>query len=76
MTFFSVHPFLSFNIAAVLLILGKLLTLNLDVLRRYSIPEPVAGGFRDGRFQIMRLDVDATYDGEVNPVTLIDRDIW
>lgn len=33
-------------------------------------------GFRDGRFQIMRLDVDATYDGEVNPVTLIDRDIW
>ncbi|MDF3607486.1 sodium/glutamate symporter [Paracoccus sp. DMF-8] len=42
---FSVHPFLSFNLAVVLLILGKILTLNLGVLRRYSIPEPVAGGF-------------------------------
>ena len=45
MTFLSVHPFLSFNLAVVLLILGKILTLNLDLLRRYSIPEPVAGGF-------------------------------
>jgi ESS family glutamate:Na+ symporter len=44
-TFLSVHPFLSFNLAVVLLILGKILTLNLDLLRRYSIPEPVAGGF-------------------------------
>ena len=41
----SVHPFLSFNLAAILLILGKILTLNLGILRRYSIPEPVAGGF-------------------------------
>ena len=41
----SVHPFLSFNLAVVLLIAGKILTLNLAVLRRYSIPEPVAGGF-------------------------------
>ncbi|AGT11683.1 sodium/glutamate symporter [Paracoccus aminophilus] len=45
MSFFSVHPFLSFNLAVVLLIAGKILTLNLDLLRRYSIPEPVAGGF-------------------------------
>ena len=40
-----IDPFLSFNIAAVLLILGKIMTLRLAVLRKYSIPEPVAGGF-------------------------------
>ena len=45
MTFFTVHPFHSFNLAVVLLIAGKILTLNIDLLRRYSIPEPVAGGF-------------------------------
>ena len=37
--------FYSFNLAVVLLIAGKILTLNIDLLRRYSIPEPVAGGF-------------------------------
>lgn len=41
----EVSAFLSFTLAVVLLIGGKILTLNLAVLRRYSIPEPVAGGF-------------------------------
>lgn len=41
----EIHPFLSFNAAVILLILGKILTLRVAVLRRYSIPEPVAGGF-------------------------------
>ena len=41
----QVDPFLSFNIAIILLISGKILTMNASVLRRYSIPEPVAGGF-------------------------------
>lgn len=41
----EVPAFLSFTLAVVLLICGKILTLNLEVLRRYSIPEPVAGGF-------------------------------
>lgn len=45
MTTFTIHPFLSFNLAAILLILGKILTINIGVLRKYSIPEPVAGGF-------------------------------
>lgn len=33
-------------------------------------------GFRDGRFQIMHFAVDASYDGEVNPLTLIDEELW
>lgn len=45
MTQMTVHPFLSFNLAVILLMAGKILTMNIGVLRRYSIPEPVAGGF-------------------------------
>jgi len=41
----SIGAFLSFNIAVILLISGKILTMNFGILRRYSIPEPVAGGF-------------------------------
>ncbi|MFC0280475.1 sodium/glutamate symporter [Falsigemmobacter intermedius] len=40
-----IDPFISFNIATVLLLVGKILTLRVEVLRRYSIPEAVAGGF-------------------------------
>jgi ESS family glutamate:Na+ symporter len=41
----EVDAFLSFTLAVVLLISGKVLTMNVALLRRYSIPEPVAGGF-------------------------------
>lgn len=37
--------FISLNIAVVLLIVGKILTLRIAFLRRYSIPEAVVGGF-------------------------------
>ncbi|MFT4152055.1 MAG: sodium/glutamate symporter [Paracoccaceae bacterium] len=40
----QVEAFLSFTIAVVLLIAGKILTMVLPPLRRYSIPEAVAGG--------------------------------
>ena len=40
----QVSPFLSFTIAVLLLIVGKILTMNIAVLRKYSIPEPVVGG--------------------------------
>lgn len=40
----EIDAFLSFNIAVILLLLGKILTLNVAFLRRYSIPEPVVGG--------------------------------
>jgi len=33
-------------------------------------------GYRDGRFHIMRFAVDATGDGQDNPQTLIENDIW
>lgn len=41
----EIHAFLSFNLAVLLLLSGKILTMNVAVLRKYSIPEPVAGGF-------------------------------
>jgi len=37
--------FVSFTLAIILLFLGKTLTSRVDILRRYSIPEPVIGGF-------------------------------
>ena len=39
-----VDAFLSFTIAVILLLSGKIATMNAGILRRYSIPEPVAGG--------------------------------
>nr|WP_210324468.1 sodium/glutamate symporter [Chelatococcus reniformis] len=41
----SISAFHSFNIAVILLIVGKALTMNVAMLRKYSIPEPVVGGF-------------------------------
>ncbi|MCR5942723.1 sodium/glutamate symporter [Ochrobactrum sp. XJ1] len=41
----QIDTFLSFNLAVVLLICGKIFTMNVRLLRKYSIPEPVAGGF-------------------------------
>ena len=37
--------FVSFTLAIILLFLGKTLTSKVEFLRRYSIPEPVIGGF-------------------------------
>ncbi len=45
MNSFEVDGFLSFTLAIVLLFVGKGLTRRSAVLRRYSIPEPVIGGF-------------------------------
>jgi ESS family glutamate:Na+ symporter len=42
---YEVDPFLSFTLAIILLFIGKALTYRIEVLRRYSIPEPVIGGF-------------------------------
>lgn len=40
----AVSAFTSFTLAVILLISGKILTLRMEILRRYSIPEPVVGG--------------------------------
>ena len=45
MNSFVVDDFLSFSLAIILLFIGKGLTRKLEILRRYSIPEPVIGGF-------------------------------
>ena len=45
MNSFEVDSFLSFTLAIVLLFIGKGLTSKSALLRRYSIPEPVIGGF-------------------------------
>ena len=45
MNSFVVDDFLSFTLAIILLFIGKGLTGKVAILRRYSIPEPVIGGF-------------------------------
>lgn len=40
----EIDSFFSFTLAILLLLLGKILTLKFEVLRRYAVPEPVVGG--------------------------------
>lgn len=40
----QIDAFYSFTIAIILLLGGKIITLNTPILRKYSIPEPVVGG--------------------------------
>lgn len=42
---FEIPPFVSFTLTIILLFVGKLATMRFEILRRYSIPEPVVGGF-------------------------------
>ncbi len=42
---FEFGSFVSFTLAIILLFIGKALIGKIEVLRRYSIPEPVIGGF-------------------------------
>jgi ESS family glutamate:Na+ symporter len=42
---FEIPPFVSFTLTIILLFIGKLATMRYEILRRYSIPEPVIGGF-------------------------------
>ena len=45
MSSYEFGGFVSFTLAIILLFLGKTLTGRIEILRRYSIPEPVIGGF-------------------------------
>ncbi len=45
MNIIEVDSFLAFTLAIVLLFVGKLMTKKYELLRKYSIPEPVIGGF-------------------------------
>ena len=46
----EIDGFISLTIAILLLLTGKILTLNFEVLRRYSVPEPVIGGLACATF--------------------------
>ena len=45
MSSYEFGGFVSFTLAIILLFFGKTLTSRIEILRRYSIPEPVIGGF-------------------------------
>jgi len=45
MSSYEFGGFVSFTLAIILLFLGKALISKIEILRRYSIPEPVIGGF-------------------------------
>jgi ESS family glutamate:Na+ symporter len=42
---YEFEGFVSFTLAIILLFLGKVIISRIEILRRYSIPEPVIGGF-------------------------------
>lgn len=46
----EIDGFFSFTIAILLLLAGKILTLHVETLRRYSVPEPVVGGLACAAF--------------------------
>jgi len=45
MNSYEFDGFVSFTLAIILLFIGKALIGKIEILRRYSIPEPVIGGF-------------------------------
>lgn len=45
MQIIEIDGFISFTLAIVLLFIGKFATQRYKVLQKYSIPEPVIGGF-------------------------------
>ena len=42
---YQLQGFVSFTLAIILLFLGKLIIGRFELLKRYSVPEPVIGGF-------------------------------
>ncbi len=70
----SVNSFIAFTVAIILLFLGKALTGRLEILRRYSIPEPVIGGFL-GMITVALayfvLDVKVVYNLEIRDWLLV-----
>jgi len=64
----EIDPFISFTLAIVLLFVGKLATMHCSSLQKYSIPEPVIGGF------ICALFVAVVYWG-FNTTIIFDLDV-
>jgi ESS family glutamate:Na+ symporter len=71
---YEVDPFLSFTLAIILLFIGKGLTRHSALLRRYSIPEPVIGGFLCAAAVAIAyffLDLRITFSLEVRDMLLL-----
>lgn len=71
---YEVDPFLSFTLAIILLFIGKGLTRQSALLRRYSIPEPVIGGFLCAAAVAIAyffLDLRITFSLEVRDMLLL-----
>ncbi|MCQ4327130.1 sodium/glutamate symporter [Stutzerimonas stutzeri] len=71
---FHIHGLVSFTLAIMLLFVGKSLVQRYELLRRYSIPEPVLGGFLCAAITAVlffALDIEVAFDLEVRDVLLL-----
>ena len=66
----EINSFVSFTLAIILLFIGKVTLNRSETLRKYSIPEPVIGGFLAGivvAVVYFTLDLEVTFLLEVQP---------
>ncbi|MEH6451908.1 MAG: sodium/glutamate symporter [Psychromonas sp.] len=74
MEMITIKGFVSFTLAMVLLFIGKYATQKSQVLRKYSIPEPVIGGFVCAAVVAIFyyfLDIQINFDLEVRDILLL-----
>ncbi len=74
MEILEVHGFVSFTLAIILLFIGKGLVMRVEILRRYSIPEPVIGGFLCAAvvgLAYFLLDLQISFDLEIRDWLLL-----
>ena len=70
----EINSFVSFTLAIILLFIGKIALNRSETLRRYSIPEPVIGGFLAGIVVAViyfTLNLEVTFLLEVQPFLLL-----
>ena len=74
MEFIEVEGFLSFTLAMTLLFVGKYATKRFHALRKYSIPEPVIGGFVCATFVALSFylfNIEISFDLESRDILLL-----
>ena len=74
MEIINIKGFVSFTLAIILLFVGKYATQNSSLLRKYSIPEPVIGGFICAAVVAIfyyLLDKQIEFDLEVRDILLL-----
>lgn len=71
---YEIGAFVSFTLAIILLFVGKIALMRYEVLRRYSIPEPVIGGFLAAivvGIVFFALDIQVTFKLDVQGYLLV-----